>query len=275
MKILVSGLGSIGKRHSHSLRKMGHEVINYDPKFGEATGPFEQGLDLCSHVVIASPAKYHAKQAILALKAGKEVFIEKPMAVDVAEGEQILKEAQDANKTVGVGYQWRVFAEAIKFRESIKDLQVVAAEFTYCGDKNRWPGQSYDDLLLECSHEIDLVRFLFPECSVQLLNRIYDNDRGCFTLSMNPKDGRPSFHIRIFIDWACPQDHRSWTIWGHWKNVAWRMEQGTPNDMVVLDNCYIAEMEMWLSNRPICNQEDGMFVLRIIDGIRKLSNHNN
>ena len=156
MRVLISGLGSIGKRHSENLKAMGHEVIVYDPILGDWAESFSQGVDQVSHVVIASPANYHAQQAITALLAGKEVFIEKPMALNAKEGQQIMEVAKEAGKTVAVGYQWAVFIRITKFMEKIHEMKMKAGDLTYCGDRKRWPGSCYDDLLLECSHEIEI-----------------------------------------------------------------------------------------------------------------------
>lgn len=58
-------------------------------------------------VWIASPNYMHAPQAIAALHAGKHVLVEKPMALSVAEGEQMVAAARDSKRKLGVGYHLR------------------------------------------------------------------------------------------------------------------------------------------------------------------------
>ncbi|MDB5174623.1 MAG: oxidoreductase, partial [Phycisphaerales bacterium] len=41
-------------------------------------------------IVVATPNKFHAEHAIAALEAGKHVFLEKPMAMSVAESDAII-----------------------------------------------------------------------------------------------------------------------------------------------------------------------------------------
>src|SRR3954468_8462915 len=54
-------------------------------------------------VVIGTPNKFHAEQAIASLEAGKHVFLEKPMAMNVTEADAILAAARKSGKTVQMG----------------------------------------------------------------------------------------------------------------------------------------------------------------------------
>jgi len=55
-------------------------------------------------VVIATPARTHYAVAQAALSAGKHVFVEKPLTMDVAEGEQLVAHARQAGLTLMVGH---------------------------------------------------------------------------------------------------------------------------------------------------------------------------
>lgn len=58
-------------------------------------------------VVIATPATTHGEIVLKAIEAGKHVFVEKPMAMTVAEAEAIVKSARQSELKVMVGYQHR------------------------------------------------------------------------------------------------------------------------------------------------------------------------
>jgi len=58
-------------------------------------------------VIIATPEHLHHVMTIAALKAGKNVYIEKPLAHTIEEGEEILAVARQAGKLVQVGTQNR------------------------------------------------------------------------------------------------------------------------------------------------------------------------
>src|SRR5262249_38159887 len=54
-------------------------------------------------VVIATPDHWHALPAIQAVLAGKDVYVEKPVAHNVAEGQAMLRAARKTNKIMAVG----------------------------------------------------------------------------------------------------------------------------------------------------------------------------
>ncbi|MCC6420617.1 MAG: Gfo/Idh/MocA family oxidoreductase [Gemmataceae bacterium] len=68
------------------------------------------GLRNVDAVVIATPDFGHAPILIEALKAGKDAYVEKPMALEVAEANQALDMARTGNRIVQAGTQYRSHA---------------------------------------------------------------------------------------------------------------------------------------------------------------------
>lgn len=62
----------------------------------------ERDLDI---VLIGTPDHWHALQTIEALKSGAHVYVQKPISVDVVEGEAMVVAAKKYNKVVQVGTQ--------------------------------------------------------------------------------------------------------------------------------------------------------------------------
>ena len=73
-------------------------------------------------VVIATPDHWHALMFIHACDAGKDVYVEKPFSLTVAEGRKMVQTADRTKRVVQVGIQ----------RRSSKFLQ-EAAEFVRSG----------------------------------------------------------------------------------------------------------------------------------------------
>lgn len=71
-------------------------------------------------VVISTPNVYHVPYAIALLKAGKDVFLEKPMAMDGNEGRLLAATATTAGSHVMVGHMWRFDVEARYIHDVIK-----------------------------------------------------------------------------------------------------------------------------------------------------------
>jgi len=74
-------------------------------------------------VIIATPDHWHALPAIHAVLAGKDVYVEKPVAHNVAEGQAMLRAARKTNKIMAVGTQQRSsshFQQAVEIVRSGK-----------------------------------------------------------------------------------------------------------------------------------------------------------
>ena len=58
-------------------------------------------------VVIATPDHWHALLTVLACHAGKDVYVEKPLANSIEEGKRMVEAARKYNRVVQVGTEWR------------------------------------------------------------------------------------------------------------------------------------------------------------------------
>jgi predicted dehydrogenase len=72
-------------------------------------------------VVIASPDHWHVPMTIDAMAAGKDVYCEKPLTHNLAEGRTILDAAQRHRKVVQIGTQQRSMPHIIRARELIRE----------------------------------------------------------------------------------------------------------------------------------------------------------
>src|SRR5437016_8500523 len=55
-------------------------------------------------VAIVTPAETHAKLGVAALRAGKDVFVEKPLALTPQEGQMMVDTARQLNRILAVGH---------------------------------------------------------------------------------------------------------------------------------------------------------------------------
>ncbi len=70
-------------------------------------------------VAIAAPDHWHAPAALMALKSGKHVYVEKPCSHNPAEGEMLVAAAEKYNRLVQMGSQRRSFP---RMKEAVKAL---------------------------------------------------------------------------------------------------------------------------------------------------------
>jgi len=71
-------------------------------------------------VVIATPAASHYELALAALKAGKNVFVEKPLATKAAEVDELARVAKEKNLTVMVGHTF-IYNSAVRYVKKLID----------------------------------------------------------------------------------------------------------------------------------------------------------
>ena len=92
----------------------------------------QKDLDI---VLIATPDHWHALPMIEAVKSGADVYLQKPIGVDVVEGQAMLAAARKYNRVVQVGTQRRSTPHLMEARENIiktGKLGKIAMVETYC-----------------------------------------------------------------------------------------------------------------------------------------------
>lgn len=72
-------------------------------------------------VLIGTPDHWHARQALDAIASGAHLYLQKPVSVDVLEGEAILSAARKYNRKVQVGTQRRSTPHLIDAKERVID----------------------------------------------------------------------------------------------------------------------------------------------------------
>ena len=76
----------------------------------------EKDLDV---VLIATPDHWHALPMIAAVEAGADVYVQKPISVDIAEGQAMLDAARKYQRVVQVGTQRRSTPHLIEARDKV------------------------------------------------------------------------------------------------------------------------------------------------------------
>ncbi|MEO5998509.1 MAG: Gfo/Idh/MocA family oxidoreductase, partial [Chitinophagaceae bacterium] len=82
----------------------------------------ENQLDI---VLIGTPDHWHALTAIEAMKAGAHVYVQKPISVDVIEGEAMVAASRKYNRVVQVGTQRRSTPHLVDAKKNIVDAGLL------------------------------------------------------------------------------------------------------------------------------------------------------
>ena len=70
--------------------------------------------------MLATPAKTHYSMAAQALQAGKDLFVEKPLAITAAEGAELVELATRRDRILMVGHILQYHPAVIKLKQLIK-----------------------------------------------------------------------------------------------------------------------------------------------------------
>lgn len=134
LKVLVVGLGTMGQSHALAHHKLRSSqivgLVNRSPRelpkwlqdypFLDS---FDEGLALKPDlVVIATYSDSHADLAVRAMEAGSHVFVEKPLATNVADAQQVVDKAQALGRKLVVGYILRHHPSWMRLIEEAREL---------------------------------------------------------------------------------------------------------------------------------------------------------
>ncbi len=133
LKVGIFGVGHLGKFHLNNWKEIdGVEIIGfYDPSDTNANEVMEKYglqrftdinslLDKIDAADIVAPTNHHFTLCEAAIRKGKHVFVEKPLANTIEEGKQIVKMTREAGVKVQVGHVERFNPAYL----AIKDLQL-------------------------------------------------------------------------------------------------------------------------------------------------------
>ena len=132
-KIALVGCGYWGRnlcRNFHALNAL-DRVIDATESGQAQARLIAQGIEVSSNVedalndseinaiALATPAETHAALAIRAMKAGKDVFVEKPMALTLEDAKRMKVVADQAKSILMVGHLLEYHPAVLKLRELI------------------------------------------------------------------------------------------------------------------------------------------------------------
>jgi myo-inositol 2-dehydrogenase/D-chiro-inositol 1-dehydrogenase len=184
--VAVIGLGEIGRLHARTLARELVDatlLIVVDPVAelaaataaelgvsGSASYDEVLGDPAVEAIVIATPSPLHAEMVERAAEAGKHVFCEKPLSLDVESGRRAALAARERGVRLQVGFQRRFDADFAAVRECIHSGRLGAARMLRIAHRNRVPPHAGDlgtrlgSIFIDMAiHDFDTARWLVGE----------------------------------------------------------------------------------------------------------------
>ncbi|MEJ7778133.1 MAG: Gfo/Idh/MocA family oxidoreductase [Daejeonella sp.] len=131
--------------------------------------------DEINAIYIATPPAYHEAYTVQALKAGKPVYVEKPMALDSLECIRMMEAAEKYSCKLSVAHYRRAQPKFLKILGLLKDKaigDIVSADLNFRqayqpGTENTWranPAISGGGLFHDLApHQLDLILYFFGQ----------------------------------------------------------------------------------------------------------------
>ena len=194
LRIGLIGCGHIGRNvHLNTLRRLRQvEVVSLadtDPQLREAAGrqvpsatTFADYHELLERseidaVVICLPNALHAEAATAALKSGRHLYLEKPLAINLEDGRQLLEAWRHFGRVAMIGFNYRfnpLHQEVRRHLQAERVGELVSVRSVFTTSPHRVPEwkqkrQSGGGALLDlASHHVDLVRYWFNQQVVKV-----------------------------------------------------------------------------------------------------------
>ncbi|MBE0496111.1 MAG: Gfo/Idh/MocA family oxidoreductase [Campylobacterales bacterium] len=168
LRVALIGLGSMGRNHYRVLKSLPNvEVVALCDvvKNGDFSEPFYNSVDTLLEeaefdaALIVVPTFLHKEVALKCLGKGKDVFIEKPVASNCEEGQEILDKATSVGAKVCVGYIERFNPVVEALKAELEEKEIYSIGITRVGP---FPPRIADVGILTdlAVHDIDLIRFI-------------------------------------------------------------------------------------------------------------------
>ena len=321
-RLLIVGLGSIGTRHARVARAVApHVRIAAWRRSGSSNAPpagvdcvvatLDEALEFRPQLaVIASPASRHLDTALPLAVAGVHLLVEKPIASSVEGVDELIETCRAHGVALMTGYNLRFLPSLQRFRELVLEGRVgrvlsVRAEVGQFLPAWR-PAADYRDtvsasaalgggVLLELSHEIDYLRWIFGEVewvNATLLRQsaleIDVEDTAHLVLAFATPAAGPAIVASLSMDFVRHDSTRSCTVIGEAGTLRWIGPTGTVDvfeaganawrELASMpsarDDSYLSEWRHLLScvetgASPSITGEDGLAVLRVVEAARR------
>jgi UDP-2-acetamido-3-amino-2,3-dideoxy-glucuronate N-acetyltransferase len=220
-RVALVGVGAWGRNVLRVLSELGELRFAFDAS-KEATeaapidaraSSFEEILNdpKVEAVAIATPAATHYDLARRALDAGKDVFVEKPLCLELSDGADLVARADRGGRVLMAGHVVVYHPAIFALREAIEGGRLGAIRYVYSNRLNLGVVRETEDILWSFApHDFALLLHLLGEAPTRIAahGRSYlRSDRADVTITHLDFPGGVGAHL--FVSWLHPsKEHR-------------------------------------------------------------------
>lgn len=220
MKIGLVGCGYWGRNIARNLHQMGLLGAVCDPstKVLESVPTLYPGAlatksidDLLRSkdidaIAVASPAAQHATAAKAALLAGKDVFVEKPLALDVKDAKELIALAKRKKRVLMVGHILQYHPAIRKLKELVDSGELGVIQYVYSNRLNLGKIRHEENILWSFApHDISVILLLLGRLpkAVTTAGQSWLR-KGVADVTMTTLEFTEGARAHIFVSWLHP-----------------------------------------------------------------------
>lgn len=198
-------------------------------------------------VVIATPSITHYTLTKESLLADKDVFVEKPIALNYKDGEELVSLAKEKNKILMVGHILEYHPAIIKLKELINKGKVGKINYVYSNRLNLGKFRTEENILWSFApHDISVILNILGEMPEKVWahggNYLNPNITDVTITTMDFPSG---VKVHIFVSWLHPYKEQKLVIIGDKKMIVF--DDVNPKDKLFLYNHRID----WIGRQPV------------------------
>jgi len=127
------------------------------------------GDDQIQGIALATPAETHADLAIQAMRSGKDVFVEKPMALSIRDAEAMQKVAHETGRILMVGHLLEYHPAVLQLRELIDSGELGKINYIYSNRLNFGKVRTEENALWSFApHDVAVILRLLGQSPIQV-----------------------------------------------------------------------------------------------------------
>lgn len=157
-------------------------------------------------VVLATPAVTHAELALKAIKSGKHVYVEKPMAINLKEAEKVCEVMRGSNLIYMVGHLLQYHPVFLKLKEILHAGELGKIHYIYSNRLNLGKLRREENILWSFApHDISMILSLVgsnPESVNAVGTKILNHD--LYDVTMTHMNFRNNVKAHIYVSWLHP-----------------------------------------------------------------------
>lgn len=208
-------------------------------------------------VVIATPAVLHYPMAREALLAGKDVFVEKPLALKVEQGQELVELAEHKSKILMVGHVLEYHPAVRKLKELSDKGELGKIQYIYSNRLNLGKFRTEENILWSFApHDIAVILLLLngempQEVAAHGGYYLHQDIADTTLTTMTFKDG---IKAHIFVSWLHPFKEQRLVVVGDKKMAEF-------NDVKPRDKlCLYSHQIEWVERKPVPHPEEAEIV---------------